>query len=246
VKSRHICVSHVLALTMISNLDQIWPGGDMGNFETVLPGYGYGFMFGTGADPYALNTVTIEELGGPGTVQLGIYTVQNPLAGNNPTLIYAGALGNAVVDSRPTQWPTYTSFIDYTPVNSITLAPNTYYLISATEPVNGDDDTALTFNFNYSYNVAADWSVDQDVPSPWTYLGSRPPPSMSGWEPDNSPGSLMVEVDATPVPEPVSFTLLVFGSAIIGAGRYFASSSHSLCSIRTRLFERLERNTYAV
>lgn len=219
----------VLAATMISNLDQIWPGSDMGNFETLVPGYGYGFMFGTGANPYSLNTVTLEELGGPGTVQLGIYMVPNALSDNALILNSAGALGNPVVDSRPTQWPTYTSFIDYTPVGSITLAPDSFYLITATEPLNGNNHTALTFNFNYSYNVAADWSEYQPL-SNWTYLGPPSPYRPSGWQADVSPGSLMVEVDATPVPEPMSFSLIILGSALIGRGKMFGLSARSLCS----------------
>ncbi len=70
------CVSHIMAVTMISNLNQIWPGGDMGNFRDGSSGYGYGFMFGTGANPYGLNTVTLEKVKSGENSQLGIYTVQ--------------------------------------------------------------------------------------------------------------------------------------------------------------------------
>jgi len=199
---------------MISNLDQLWTSGGMGNFETVLPGYGYGFLFDTGASPYTLDRVTFEELGGPGTVQVQIYAAPgDPLPGSNPNLVLVGALGNPVVDPRPTQWPGYTSFIDYTPVSSITLAPNAYYLITATEPVNGNDATALTFNFNYSYTVSADWYADPD--STYQYLGSNPIPNPSGWAPAGSAGSIMVEVDATPVPEPSALGLLAVGATAL-------------------------------
>lgn len=191
---------------MISNLDQLWTQPGMGNFETVLPGDGYGFMFATGATPYTLNQVTLEELGGPGTVQLAVYSVQgNPNVAGNLALV--GALGDAVVDPQPTQWPGYTSFIDYTPATSMALAPDTSYLIAATEPANGTDGTALTFNFNFSYAVSGDWSVDTSS-SAWTYLTAPPTNPLNGWNPDNSPGSIMIEVDATPVPEPCSGLLL--------------------------------------
>jgi len=209
---------NVLATVMISNLDQLWTSGGMGNFETVTPGYGHGFMFGTGANPYILDTVTLEELGGPGSVQVQLYAVQgDPLASRNPNLVLAGNLGNPAVDPRPTQWPTTTSFIDYTPVTSITLEPHTYYLITATEPVNGNDDTALTFNFNYSYTVSGDWAVDQSVTAYWTYYGSNPPPALlNGWMPDDYSGSMMIEVDATSVPEPSSCVLLLLCCALLG------------------------------
>jgi hypothetical protein len=210
---------------MISNLNHLWPGQSMGNFETVLPGYGYGFMFGTGANPYSLDSVVFQELGGLGTVHVSLYAVQgDPLAGPNPNLIFAGTLGNPVIDPRPTQWPGYTSFIDYSPVNSITLAPDTYYLIAATEPVNGDDNTALTFNFNDTYDVAGDWTADQAVPSAWTYYGSQPPSSpFHGWMYDYTPGSIKVEVNASPVPEPCSFAVLMLGCALLSARRLHRS-----------------------
>ena len=220
-------VNQVPATPVISNLDQVWPGGDMGNFETVLPGQGYGFMFGTGANPYTLNSVTFEELGGLG-VQVGIYTASgNPPSESNPNLIFAGSLGNVAVDSRPTQWPTTTKFIDYTSASPIILQPNTYYLITATEPNNGNDDTALTFNFNYSYDVAADLSVNQLVPSAWTYFGVQPPSNLlNGWQSDYSPGSLMVEVNASPVPEPASDVVLIVGCTIFCVLRFSKLTEH--------------------
>ena len=219
-----LCLGHaepVFAAPMISNLNQLWPGPSMGNFEAVLPGHGYGFMFQTGSLPFYFNSAVLEEVGGPGTVQVSLYTVQgDPLAGRNPSLVLAGALVNHVVDSRPTQWPGYTSFIDYSAANPITLQPNTYYLIAATQPVNGDNNTALTFNFNYSYDVAGDWTVDQAVPSGWTYFGVNPPTSpFSGWMPDDSPGSIKIEVNATPVPEPGSYLVLLLGCALWSARR---------------------------
>lgn len=194
---------------MIGNLDQVWTRGGMGNFETVVPGDGYGFVFETGAAPFTLNQVTLEELGGPGSVQLALYTLQGDPAGvHNPSMTLAGGLGYAAIDPRPTQWPGYTSFIDYTPVTSIVLEPNTFYLIAATEPASGNNNTALTFNFNFSYTVSGDWSVDPGVAT-WAYNPNLSPMNpLSGWNSEISSGSLMIEVDATPVPEPSLYGML--------------------------------------
>jgi hypothetical protein len=199
---------------MISNLNQLWTGGDMGNFETVTPSSGFGFMFETGATPYTLDTVTFELIvGNLATLDVQLYSVQGSLGSPNPNLALVGLLGNPVFDSRPTQWPSYTSFIDFSPINSITLAPNTYYLIGVTEPVNGDDSNALTFNFNYSYTVSDDWSLPAAYTF-WHYSTSRLHPY--GWFPSAAGGSMMLEVDATPVPEPAASILLLLACVFFG------------------------------
>jgi hypothetical protein len=204
--------------TMISNLNQLWTQPGMGDFETVVPGLGYGFMFETGATPYTLDAITFEMLNGgsPATLQVQLYALQGSLVHVNPDLVLAGQLGNPVVDSRSTQWPGYTSFIDFTPDSPTTLAPDTYYLIGATEPVNGNDDNALTFNGNFSYTVSGDWSLPRTSFPYWQYLGppAQPPSPPNGWETDAS-ASLMLEVDATPVPEPSALGLLAVGAVAL-------------------------------
>jgi hypothetical protein len=211
---------------MISNLNQVWTQGGMGNFETVLPGLGYGFMFGTGATPYMLNTVTFEMINGgsPATLDVQLYALQGSLVHIEPNLVLAGQLGNPVIDSRLTQWPDYTSFIDFTPLTSIMLAPDTFYLIAVTEPVNGDDSNALTFNFNRSYTVSGDWSLPRGSFPYWSYLGlpALPPSPPNGWETETTSGSLMLEVDATPVPEPCTSMLLLLGCALFGVAGWVA------------------------
>jgi hypothetical protein len=208
---------------MIGNLNQLWPDpGTMGNFETVLPGKGYGFMFKTGASPYMLNTVTFELINGgnPSALQVELYALQGSLVHLNPNLTPVGQLGNPTADSRPTQWPGYTSFIDFTPSTSTALAPGTYYFIAVNEPVNGDNSNGLTFNFNFSYTISGDWSLPGPF-SYWTYLGIPPPaPGPITWQTSASAGSLMLEEDATPVPEPRASILLLLGCALFRGFRW--------------------------
>jgi hypothetical protein len=198
---------------MVSNLNQLWPGQDEGNFGTVLPGSGFGFAFTTGSSSYQLNTVTFEQLGGPGTIQVEL------LASQGGVFNAAGQLGNPTKDSRPTQWPTLTSFIDYSPLAPITLAPETTYIIAAYEPTGGDDNTGLTFNFNNSYTVSADWAVYGFYPSLFYGDASSPPATFdfqSGWNYDFEYGSIMTEIDATPVPEPNARIIFFASMGMLG------------------------------
>jgi len=213
----------IASQAMISNLDQIWTQGGMGNFETVIPGHGYGFMFKTDATPYLLNTVTFEMLNGgnPATLDIQLYTLEGSFPSTNPNFVSAGQLGDPTIDSRPTQWPGSTSFVDFTPITPITLAPDTDYLIGVIEPANGDDNNALTFNFNYTYTFSGDWS--SFIVPYWSYgppLG--PPPAPQGWKIDSSNGSLMLEVNATPAPEPGVSMLFLFGCALFGVAGWAA------------------------
>lgn len=208
---------------MISNLSQLWTEGGAGDFETVIPGSGYGFAFTTGSSPYALDTVTLEELGGPGTVQVEL------LASQGGTFSPVEQLGNPTIDPRQTQWPTLTSFIDYSPITPFTLSPDTSYIVAAYEPVNGDDNTALTFNAN-DYTVSADWSVYGAIPTLF-YHGSSPPDTVSpgtvgtGWR-RYQPYGLMVEIDATPVPEPGMGKLIFASLGTLGLYRLLRSSEN--------------------
>lgn len=188
---------------MISNLSQPYLGQGAGNFEGVSVGSGYGFAFTTGSSPYALDAVTLEEMGGPGTLQVEL------LAAQSGVFSAVDQLGNPTVDSRPTQFPGTTSFIDYSPVTPIILSPNTSYIVAAYEPDSGGDDTTLTFNVN-SYSVLADWSVYTGITPTLHYSGPNPPSTVSvgtigqpgQWRRDTADGGLVIEIDATPVPEP--------------------------------------------
>ena len=214
---------------MISNLDQVWTAqGTMGDFETVIPGYGYGFMFKTGTTPYLLNTVTFEMLNGgnPAALDIQLYTLEGSFPSTNPNFVSAGQLGNPTIDSRLTQWPGSTSFVDFTPVTSITLAPDMDYLIGVIEPANGDDNNGLTFNVNNTYTFSGDWS--SFIVPQWSYgppLG--PPPAPQGWKFDPGFESLVLEVDATPAPEPNVSMLFLFGCVLFGLAGWARSLTTS-------------------
>src|SRR5262249_21229246 len=97
---------------MISNLDQPYGGqqGTAGDFHGVSVNSGFGFAFTTGSSAFTLDTVTFEIVGGgPTAIHVEL------LASQGGIFSAAGQLGNPTVDPRQTQWPTLTSFIDYTP-----------------------------------------------------------------------------------------------------------------------------------
>ena len=201
-----------MAAVMINSLES-----GIVDYEAITPGQGYGFMFSTGANPYALNSVDLEEVNGPAGVQVGLNIVEGDPAGQ-PTVVPVGTLGNPTFDPRPTQLPNSTAFIDYSPVTPAILQPNTAYLISVTEPVNGANTTAITFGAFEGLTVSADWSVDE-IYSAWIDFGPGPPGSLNGWV-DDAGGDMKIEIDATPAPEASVSGFLLLGCGLFACHRF--------------------------
>jgi hypothetical protein len=102
--------------------------------------------------------------------------------------------------------------VDFSSSTTLSLAPHSAYVIAATEAPNGNDDNALRFGYSESYSVASDWQLYPAQNDNQWYLDPE-----FGWV-DESPDGLdgmVLEVNATPVPEPTALGLLVAGAAVI-------------------------------
>lgn len=133
-----------------------------------------------------------------------------------------GSFGNPTIDPRQTQWPAssnpgaYTQFIDFSPLQPITLNPFTQYSIIASMPTNSPVAAALLFTRSSSYATASDWTMGV------TTSGN---PFATG-------EYLVMGVQATAVPEPNATALFVIGSVILMWRRPLLLGHNSRCSGR--------------
>jgi hypothetical protein len=193
--------STVQAAAMIYNLAAPGPSGGIGDIHGIYPGYGNGVSFQTGADPYVINSVTLEHYNyhGPSSFfHVQVFQVESTPSG---PVTLCGELGNSAIDPRPTQWPGSTTFVNYTPSSPIILTPNTSYLVAASESADSPTYDSLLFAYSISYAATPDWTL---YPTAIHHMWRLTP--LSGW-PDSGHwalggGPLKLEVDASPVPEP--------------------------------------------
>jgi hypothetical protein len=223
-----LCSTHALfgqslvlqPTALIYNLNVPGSQQGVGNIVAVLPGSGYGVGFINGPTPYSLNSVTLELVGtslpaaGFG-VHFYSFVPALGASGSNIPVNLAGELGNPVVSSQPTLYPGQTTYITFTPTSPIIIAPNSDYMIGATEDANGNNDNGLLFAPNASaYTVAG--GVQMFAPdglpfvAQWYFDQSSDVWSL---QPSGYNGELKIELDASPAPEPSALVLILTGCA---------------------------------
>src|SRR5208282_395898 len=145
---------------------------------------------GTG---FNVNTIMVEfyEIGmNPMWEYLNIQLSQHTSSGN----FLIGSFGNAVVDPTLTLWSGATSFVDFSPVDSITLAPFSQYSVVLSVPT----DNPTSFNLLFT-------SATYTTPTDWTMGRTTSDNPSAGGE------NLVMAVDATAIPEPGVLSLFGLG-----------------------------------
>lgn len=195
------------AATFLSNLGNLWTEGGIGDIHGLFPGgspYGSDSVyFTTGSgNNFSLNSVTFEF--NPSGVSLAEESLSVQLyqqVGFNTSFI--GNLGNPVVNPTPTQWPGSTSFIDFSPLGSITLNPLSQYFVVLSMPATSSVDAALLFTLSSTYTTPTDWTLNG------TISGN---PSAGGEQ-------LVMAVNAAPVPEPCFLAAATLAALLFGVRR---------------------------
>jgi hypothetical protein len=209
------------AIPIISNLGTPGPqGGGIGDLETVLPGTGYGVGFVTGDTATTVSSVTLELYGGysPAGFHVQVYTFGPPPSGTTPgwPFVLYGNLDQVALDPRPTLWPGATAYYDFSPGTSLTLAPHSAYVVTATEDANGNDNNALRFGYSQAYTVApgSGWQlyIAQNM-NQW-YLD----PNFGGWLDESQQGfGMVMELNGAFVPEPATLGLWLLAATALAA-----------------------------
>ncbi len=196
----------------VSNLDNRWTQGGIGDIHNLFRGgipYGNDTArFVTGAGSSSVNAITLEfyfESGYPAGSAAPQWLSIQLFQGDS----LLGSFGNPALDPRQTQWPqslnpiAYTQFIDFSPLQPITLNPFTEYSIIAGMPAESPVAAALLFTKSPAYTTASDWTMGA------TTTGN---PFASG-------EFLVLEVQASAVPEPSFPALCAAGAALLFWGR---------------------------
>jgi hypothetical protein len=193
----------------ISNLAVPWVGPGIGNIQAVTPDQRFGFGFTGGADPSRLDSVVLEHIDYPGSLQsfaVELYQINGFGPFGSVSVSYLGSLGNAVIDSRPTQWPGDTTHVRYSSASDLIIEPGNQYMIAALEPADGINQTGLLFaEAGSGYSFSDGWSTT----SPYRFFGDSSGTWISGGF--VSSGDLKIEITASLVPEPSMVTLLALG-----------------------------------
>ena len=196
----------------VGNLSNMWTEGGIGDIHGLFPGgtpYGTDTVrFTTGVGSFSINSITLEfesDSGYPAGLAAPQWITIQLFQGGS----LLGNFGNSVVDPRSTQWPhslnpvAYTQFIDFSPLQPITLNPLTQYSIVAGMPANSPVSAALLFTRSSAYTASGGWLMGE------TTTGN---PFASG-------EYLVMALDATPVPEPNTPALLLGGFIVLIGGR---------------------------
>jgi hypothetical protein len=205
--------SSATSTTQISNLMTPWNDVGIGIIHAVTPDQRFGFSFTTGAGLAQLDSVVLEHIGYPGSLQsfgVELYRVDGYGMFGSVSVSFLGTLENSFVDPRPTQWPGQTTFVRYSSAANLSLDPHQSYMIAAVEPANGLNETGLLFAQSGNYSVFGDWSTTPPNQLFGDSSGLWMAGSMFG-------GYLKLEIDATPIPEPGSMAILIAG--LIGLGK---------------------------
>lgn len=187
-------------VTYLSNLHTPWTQIGIGDIHGVFRGgtqYGsYAAHFTTGAGSFSLNAITLEFIGVGGLQQLRVQLFHEMQSGD----VLLGNLGNPVVNPTPTQWPQYTTFFDFSPVQGVNLNAFSRYSVVLSMPASSPTDAGLLFTEPSAYYRSRDG---------WT-MGV----TTSG-NPYASGEYLVMAVSATPVPEPDTTVVLISGVMIL-------------------------------
>src|SRR3974390_1212494 len=115
------------------------------------------------AKRFQLDSVTFEFLGSPTSpwtnISMAIQVFQQ--VGTNSVLV--SELGNDTVNPTPSQWPKYTTFIDFHPLTNIVLQPSSEYVVSLSEPSTFPDILGLLFTLSPNYITSTDWRMGPSV-----------------------------------------------------------------------------------
>jgi hypothetical protein len=181
--------------TYLSNLSQISSGSQSAGSDSWLASV---FLTGSNPSGYVLNSVQLgmsDASGNPSDFTVMIYT-SNGVGGPFP----GSSIGTLDGSLNPVTPGTY----DYNDDSNITLSRNTFYFIvltAGTTVANGAYDWSLaTAN---SYNPSGGWSwagyFNSSNGSSWNYAPSIFP---------------QFSINATPVPEPAAWALLLLGGGV--------------------------------
>jgi hypothetical protein len=197
--------SHAAVITAVSNIGQADGGGPVvGKLGPGIDGLG-AVGFSTGATTTALVDVRIPVIQRGGNSASG-FTVAlfSGIGAGGPT----GLVGNLVGDSSPVDGFTYS----YSPVNSVSLLPNTQYWVVVSAPTT----PALTF-----FTLGGTHSTGEDsggLPG-WSISDVRWGSGNGGVTWGSSPNSLIkvaITVDSVGVPESTGFEVLFLAIAALG------------------------------
>ncbi len=187
----------VQADVYLSNLDELWTSGGIGDIHSLAPGgnpYGTDtarFTSGTGSS-FALNAITLEFFpANSPQYWLNLHVQLFRQAGS----ALLGSLGNPAINPKPTQWPSSTTFVDFLPLVPISLDPSSEYAVVLSVPASSSTAANLLFTRSSAYTTPTDWIMG---------LTTSDNPYASGEH-------LVLAVDVTPIPEPSAAALLLGG-----------------------------------
>lgn len=195
---------------LVSNLDQLWTHGGIGEFHGVFAGATWepfpATLFHTGPVPYQLTSVRAEHaIAGVPPISSSLHFVVHkwttplPPWPESPALAELDLVG---VSSTPTHYPGTTQYADYSPLAPIVLEANSNYLIGAF--VRGSPDGTLMFIDSFDETGLPGWSfldfgpggsVDEAGTIQWTVFGGHGSQVMK------------LELRGIAVPEPSALTL---------------------------------------
>jgi len=190
----------VEATQFISNLDEPWTEGGIGDIEALFPGGAHTGNdtnhFTTGAGSFSVNSITLEfedDSSYPAGVSAPQWVNVQLFQKVGVANILLGSFGNPVVNPTPTQWPqsshplAYTTFFDFSPIGQINLNSNSQYSVVLSVPANSPVDAGLMFA-EPGYTSPTDWTMSS------TTSGN---PYITAHD-----YYLVMAVDATATPEP--------------------------------------------
>jgi len=204
---------------LVSNLDQLWAEGGVGEFHGVFADPTWGpypaGIFRTGPDWYQLASIRLEHgVAGVPPISDGLRLTILPWSPGAPTpgspalaeLAFAGISG------VPTHYPGFTQYADYSSLSPVVLEPDTAYWLGAFLTP-GAPDATLMFVRSFAESGLPGWSI-LDL-SPGGTVGGD---GRIQWHVAGGYGGdiLKFEVLGAVVPEPSSWLLLTFGLAGLG------------------------------
>jgi hypothetical protein len=207
------------AATYLSNLDNLWTHGGIGDFHGLFPGgspYGTDtvrFTTGPGRG-FSINALTFEF---DSNFTSAAQWVNVQLFQQSSGLLL-GSFGNPVLNPNGTHYSGYTRYIDFSPLAPIQLQPFTEYSVFLSVPANSPTATSLLFTDLSDYTSQAVWIMG---------------PTITG-NPYANGEYLKMAVDATLVPEANTVVFLFGGllaligcrQSIIGETRKSPSQPH--------------------
>jgi PEP-CTERM motif len=191
-------------ITYLSNLGQPSSGS-----VSVGANAWYAADFTTGANTggYFLNKIQLamnDSSGSPGGLTVMIYTDVVEHGGDFPGMSVASLSGPAN--------PVTAGMYAYMPLSSLTLLPNTVYLVvvtAATTTANGGYEWSVTGNGSPGFN-SYHWGGEVEFET-----------STDGLNWNYAPGAFgQYSLDATPAPEPGTLGLLALGVSLFGLRRW--------------------------